>query len=259
MNQFISIKEASIFTGKSDITIRRLIKRLLNQDHELTSQVINRESTPSGIIYKIKKEFLAKELKMDYLLNNQMNNPSNQSPTHSTNQEDSHSEQVINQTTNQEKDEAEFKAKEAEQGTAQNENPTTHSTSQKNNPPDQATTQTQTGDSNKTIEILQEVIGLMREQLQAKDLQLAAKHEENQELIRGNRESIATINVLTQRLMLTEKASEPQPEVITKPRAKTEEKKKQEPTPSPEQGTAKPAKQGTKPQPKKKSFFGLFN
>jgi len=52
--------------------------------------------------------------------------------------------------------------------------------------------------------MLKETIGILREQLRAKDDQLRDKHQENQELIRGNRESIATVNMLTKRLMVTD-------------------------------------------------------
>lgn len=78
MKQFITIKEAGALTGKADITIRRLIKRLLTQDkpeiNQMISQMISQKKTPSGYQYKINSEFLLKELKMDHLLDKQKSN-----------------------------------------------------------------------------------------------------------------------------------------------------------------------------------------
>jgi hypothetical protein len=78
MNQFITIKQASTLTGKAEITIRRLIKRLNNQNRAESMQLIKQKKTSAGYQYQIDKAVLLKELKMDYLLNTQ---PTNQKST----------------------------------------------------------------------------------------------------------------------------------------------------------------------------------
>jgi len=117
------------------------------------------------------KDFLLKELKMGYFLHNQ---------------KDGRAEQVINQVTNQKNrrggKETKIKEKMA----------------------DQSTTQSEKENADVTIEMLKEVVGILREQLKAKDEQLADKHNENQELIRGNRETVATVNLLSKKLFLSD-------------------------------------------------------
>lgn len=185
MKQFITIKEAGALTGKADITIRRLIKRLLTQDKPEVNQMISQKQTPSGYQYKINSEFLLKELKMDYLLDSQKSNQVNK-------QKNTQSKQEDYQASKQEGDQPE-KVPEI-----------------KTEKPDHVNSQRQ----NESVEILKETISILREQLQAKDKQLTEKHQENHELIRGNREAIGTVNQLTQQLLLTGKNEEQEPEIV---------------------------------------------
>ena len=63
-DDFITIREATRLTGKADITIRRLIKRLIRQNNPETTQMIKQEQVGEGFIYKISKDYLLKELEI---------------------------------------------------------------------------------------------------------------------------------------------------------------------------------------------------
>jgi hypothetical protein len=56
--EMLSIAEASQLTGKSQITIRRLIKRLISQDNQKSSQLINLDNTG----YRIEKSYLLEQV-----------------------------------------------------------------------------------------------------------------------------------------------------------------------------------------------------
>jgi hypothetical protein len=198
MDQFITIKQASVLTGKSEITIRRLIKRLSNQNSAESTQMIRREKTSAGYQYKVDHALLLKELKMEYLLSNQ---PTNQM----SNQADHPTTQMSNHVSNQD----ELKKKKAAK------------TSTKE--PDQTTTHAKKERDNGTIEILKQTIGILRDQLKVKDDQLRHEHEEKQELIRGNREAVATINLLSKQLLLAEANPTPEPAPESAPAETTTE------------------------------------
>ena len=184
MSQFITIKEAAILTGKAEITIRRLIKRLVSKNDPEIESKVKQEKTPSGYIYKVDKEWLIKELNMDYLLSKQEHGQ----PSSQTNQED---RQATNQENSHQQKSESVKEKSADQEGKQNKKETDH-----------------------TIKIQQEVISILREQLQAKDKQLEEKHLENQELIRGQREAVITISKLTDKMLLTEGSQDAEPEIV---------------------------------------------
>ena len=61
MNEFITIKEAGKLTGKSEVTIRRLIKRALKSEYAEADQLITQKRTPSGFIYTMDTAFLEHE------------------------------------------------------------------------------------------------------------------------------------------------------------------------------------------------------
>jgi len=61
---FITIRQATELTGKADITIRRLIRRLIKQNNPETIQMIRQKQAGKNFIYKINKDLLFKELKM---------------------------------------------------------------------------------------------------------------------------------------------------------------------------------------------------
>ena len=80
--EFLTLKQASVETGKSEITIRRLVKGLLNQKNtpilamttqlpNLNEQMIRREKTATGFVYSIEKRFLFNKLKLPFLVNSQ--------------------------------------------------------------------------------------------------------------------------------------------------------------------------------------------
>jgi hypothetical protein len=184
MPQFITIKEAAILTGKAEITIRRLIKRLVSKNDPEIESKVKQEKTPSGYTYKVDKDWLIKELNMDYLLSKQEHGQSssqtNQKDRQATNHEDSHQEKS-----------GKVKEKPADQGGKQAKKET-----------------------DDTMKIQHEVISILREQLKAKDKQLEEKHLENQELIRGQREAVITISKLTDKMLLTEGNQDAAPEVV---------------------------------------------
>lgn len=61
MKSFITIKEATLLTGKSEITIRRLIRHVLKHDYADAGQMIRQEKTSSGFVYTIDKDLLAQK------------------------------------------------------------------------------------------------------------------------------------------------------------------------------------------------------
>lgn len=169
--------------------------------------MIKREKTSAGYQYQIDKAFLLKDLRMDYLLSTQtINQKSTQANQPST--------QASNQDELQNKKEAKTPDKELDQTT-------THAKKEKDNG---------------IVEMLKETVGILKDQLKVKDDQLRHKHEENQELIRGNREAVATINLLTKQLLLTEAVPEPG----------------SAPEPAPNENT------GDEIPKKKRSLFNLF-
>ncbi len=62
---FITIRQATELTGKADITIRRLIRRLIKQNNPETMQMIRQKQAGKNFIYKINRDLLFKELKMN--------------------------------------------------------------------------------------------------------------------------------------------------------------------------------------------------
>jgi hypothetical protein len=180
MKKFVTIKEAGALTGKAEITIRRMIKRLLSQDSPETKQLIRQTKSSSGYQYQIDTEFLLKELNMDYLLNNQKDNQE-------TKPEDTQDSQTDNHKVDQVEKAPETKAEMGGHEIIQSQSD--------------------------TIEMLKETISILREQLLAKDRQISDNHVEKHELIRGNREAIVTVNRLSEKLLL-EEAKEPEPELV---------------------------------------------
>lgn len=61
MQHYLTIKEASQLTGKSDATVRRLLRRKLKSAYAEASQVIRQKKTPSGFVYTIDRAFLERE------------------------------------------------------------------------------------------------------------------------------------------------------------------------------------------------------
>jgi hypothetical protein len=79
MNDFLNIQETAKFTGKSEITIRRLVDKLKKDG--LEKGILKQEKAARGYSYSILKDFLIKHFKIDksklendYSGNNQENN-----------------------------------------------------------------------------------------------------------------------------------------------------------------------------------------
>ncbi|HEA28448.1 MAG TPA: hypothetical protein ENH91_00380 [Leeuwenhoekiella sp.] len=197
--EFLSIKQAGALINKQELTIRRLIKRVLKENKPDEEGMIKKTPLASGPKghqhkYKINRIFLLKHYKMDYLL-----------PADLINQVSSQNAKLINQARSHKQDEEkkspEIKEKQSDKLINQETN--------------------QSG-GNPTIELQKEVIGILHEQLKAKDKQLQQKHEENHLLIQANREAVATTNILAQKLSLPhpDAKKEPDPEIIKDPTEK---------------------------------------
>lgn len=147
---------------------------MLAQNNPEIDSKIKQNKTPSGYTYKMDKACLLKALGMDYLLStqadSQVRSQTNQENRPESNQAHSHQEKSGN-----------VKEKPADHPGRQAKKETDH-----------------------TVKIQQEVISILREQLQAKDKQLEEKHLENQELIRGQREAVITLSKLTDKMLLTD-------------------------------------------------------
>lgn len=61
MQHYLTIKEASALTGKSDATVRRLLRRKLKSAYAEAMQVIRQTKTPSGFVYTMDRAFLERE------------------------------------------------------------------------------------------------------------------------------------------------------------------------------------------------------
>jgi hypothetical protein len=68
MNNFISIKEAAAFSGRSESTIKRLILKVLEEhrdDQAMVDQVIQKQRAAKGYFWYISRDFLTIELGLD--------------------------------------------------------------------------------------------------------------------------------------------------------------------------------------------------
>lgn len=60
---YLTVKEAAKLTGKSESTVRRLLRQITSQTgSRLPSQIIKKETTVAGFIYRIDKEFILGKL-----------------------------------------------------------------------------------------------------------------------------------------------------------------------------------------------------
>jgi len=164
MEDYLTIKEASNLTGKSEITIRRLIKRLQKQGDQRTNHLIRQESSPSGSTYKIEKNLLLEELSLTSLLSNQKKEKTSQM----TNQKNRHS-----RTRDKKPDVLQVDVQIVET-------------------------------LNKTVEILQKQLEVKDGQIKSKDNQIDSLTERIKELVERNREANHIIKGLQDRFLLTE-------------------------------------------------------
>jgi len=97
--EFLSIKQAGALINKQELTIRRLIKRVLKENKPDEEGMIKKTPLPSGPKghqhkYEINRIFLLKHYKMDYLLPddliNQMSSQNAKATNQTINQESSH-------------------------------------------------------------------------------------------------------------------------------------------------------------------------
>jgi hypothetical protein len=151
--QFITIKEACLLTGKSSVTIRRLIKRVEWENASAISQAIKQEITPTGFVYKIAQDFLLKELKLTNQTLDQVTTQNEKLTTQATTQEEGLTTQMTMQTN-------EIRKITQEKG----DNVTTHTPIQT---PMQITTQETT-----QIIMMKDFIKTLTDQLNTKDLQI---------------------------------------------------------------------------------------
>lgn len=188
-NRFITIKEACILTGKSSVTIRRLIKRVEWENVSAISQVIKQEITPAGFVYKISQDFLIKELKP---LKQVTTQPLDQVPTQNeklttqaTTQDEeltTQNEGLITQMSSQNAEISNIMHKKGENVTTQNEGLTMQMTSQLTN----------------QIVVMQNFIELISGQLKTKDDQI-------QQLMRSQERSDILLKGLQDKIFLIER------------------------------------------------------
>ena len=159
MTQFVTIKEAARLAGKSEITIRRLIKRLLKINSSRADQLIRQEQTRAGFIYALDRELLVQEGLL-------------------TSQEHTQTDQVSSQT--EQSDYADDKAGQ-EQPAETQEQGTGQATTQE---PDQVTKQV----NDPLIKTLDSTVETLKGQLTAKDDQIAKliQSRENADLLIAN-------------------------------------------------------------------------
>ena len=83
---FLTIKQAAKLTGKSEVTIRRLIKRLLKNRTAQTDQMINLTNRHGSSVYKIERRFLIEHVNLPDDRKQELLSATSQSPTQKSNQ-----------------------------------------------------------------------------------------------------------------------------------------------------------------------------
>lgn len=74
MKNFLNIKEAALFTGKSESTIKRLILKIDKENRKnkkVVNQIIKKEKAPKGFFWSISREFLEKEFSVGQPMDDQ--------------------------------------------------------------------------------------------------------------------------------------------------------------------------------------------
>jgi hypothetical protein len=99
-NDFLTIKQAAKLTGKSEVTIRRLIKRLLKNRTAQTDQMINLANRHGSSVYKIQRAFLIEHTNLSDETKQQLLSETSQSPIQTTTQNSS-DEALSNPTPSQ--------------------------------------------------------------------------------------------------------------------------------------------------------------
>jgi len=181
MKSFITIKEACLLTGKSEITIRRLIRHLLKHDQANAGPMIRHEKTPSGFVYTIDKELLAQK----HLL------LATQPPTQTLGHDQALA--YADDTASEKSDQAEPPSSPEFQQQPPGQSP---SQPTRQNPPS-----AYAGDQ-PLVKALVDTIDVLKDQLGAKDHQLAVKDEQISALIKDRERSDVLLKNLQDRIYL---------------------------------------------------------
>ena len=218
MKEIFTIKEVAGITGKSEVTIRRLITQKLKDDHAEGNQLIRREKTPSGFFYTIDKAFLEQE---------------NLLPTQEGDQEGSQDKQVHSQ-----KEKVDYADDKAEEGKDEK------SEHKQGDQDEKATTQPDDQEGSQPLfDSLAGTIEVLKGQLDAKDEQISKlmQSRENADLLIAN---------LSQQLQLKAGDQSVEGEIT-----EVEEQEDSGPTTTQEQEeSGNEAEQGSEEQ--EKGFFG---
>ncbi len=194
-NDFLTIKQAAKLTGKSEVTIRRLIKRLLKNRTAQTDQMINLTNRHGSSVYRIERRFLIEHVNLpedrkqellsatshsstqtnsqnvdDHGLSNQTPSPTDQTTSGSDRKSEQsayssnplHS-QPTNQSPSQTTQADPTSADRAERGDSQ---------------PDHSPTQTTGHFSEEGLQLLKTTLDQLTRQLDKKDDQIAAKDDQ---------------------------------------------------------------------------------
>ena len=79
-NAFLTIKQAAKLTSKSEVTIRRLIKRLLKHRTAQTDQMITMTNRHGSSVYTIQRKFLIEHVNLPDEIKQQLLNATDQTP-----------------------------------------------------------------------------------------------------------------------------------------------------------------------------------
>jgi hypothetical protein len=172
-NTFLTIKEAGELAGRSEITIRRLIKHLLKSPTDETTQMIKQErqsdNPQSPFIYRVSSELIRRSFNL---------------PTHETTQVNTQEQPVDYTPTNQVPTQ------------------TTTQEQEVSNQPQETPTQ-----------MLREVVDLLKDQVRIKDTQIEGLSKTVDQLIERDRETNIILKGLQDRLYLLEAPEKPKPDI----------------------------------------------
>ncbi len=172
-NTYLTIKEASELSGRSEITIRRLIKQMLKSPTQETTQMIRQDrqsdNPQSPFIYKVNIELIRQTFNL---------------PTQETTQVD---------TQEQAPDYA----------------PPTQVPMQTTTQPEQVSSQA----VETPTQMLREVVDLLKDQVRIKDTQITGLSKTVDQLIERDRETNIILKGLQDRLYLLEAPQKPKPDI----------------------------------------------
>ena len=194
-NDFLTIKQAAKLTGKSEVTIRRLIKRLLKNRTAQTDQMINLTNRHGSSVYKIERRFLIEHVNLTEDRKQELLSATSQSPTQTNSQIDD--DQGLNNQTPSPTDQTTSGSDTTSEQSAYSSGPlSTQATNQspiqttqvdptnddraarRDDQPGHSPTQTIGHFSEEGLQLLKTTLDQLTRQLDKKDDQIAAKDDQ---------------------------------------------------------------------------------